>query len=115
MKKRFFVFMLAAAMCGVSTVCQAARVRVNIEDPFGDYPVHRTPTLLPEVYIDGYTLWFEDISENYQLQIVQNDVVVYSTSVFSGTSSVVLPSALSGSYEIRLISDTHYYIGYIEL
>ena len=115
MKKSIFVFMLAAAMCCMSTVCQAARVRVNIEDPFGDYPVHRTPTQLPVVYIDGYTLWFEDIWEGYVLQVVQDNIVVYTTSVLPGMSSVDLPSSLSGTYEIRLVTNTHYYYGYIDL
>lgn len=63
MKKLFAILVLSAAMCCVSTVCQAEKVDVNvqIDDPLGDFPVHRGPTLLPTVDIDGDTLSYEGL------------------------------------------------------
>ncbi len=37
--------------------------------------------------------------------------MVYSTFLPSGTTQVILPSTLSGSFEIRLVGDTYYYRG----
>ena len=43
MKRLLTIILLSAAMCGMSIVCEAQeQVDVNIEDPLGDYPVHRT-------------------------------------------------------------------------
>lgn len=119
MKRFFTIIMLSAAMCGVSTVCQAEKEEVDVDihiwDPVGEHPVHRTPTLLPTVYIDDHTLSFEDLYGGYVLQIVQDGVVVYTTTVIPRMTSVDLPSTLSGSYEFRLVADTYYYYGYIDL
>lgn len=118
MRKAFIIFMLSAAMCGVSTVCEAEEevdVYVGYTDPNQDNPVRRSPALLPTVFIDGYTLSFEDLWGEYLLQIVQDDVVVYSTAIVPGMTYVNLPSTLSGSYEFRFVADTYYYYGYIDL
>ena len=42
-------------------------------------------------------------------------IEVNSTIVPEGTTLVVLPSTLSGDFELRLAADTYYYIGYILL
>lgn len=118
MKRLFAIFMLSAAMCGVSTVCHAQEevdIYVHIDNPLGDHPVHRTPALLPTVFIDDYTLSFEDLWGEYMLQIIQGDTVVYSTAIVPGMTYVNLPSTLSGSYEFRFVADTYYYYGYIDL
>ena len=52
---------------------------------------------------------------SYVLQFIQDGTIVYSTCVSSGTTSVILPSTLTGDYEFRLVADTYYYYGYIEL
>ena len=116
MKRLFAIIMLSAAMCGMSTVCNAQDVvEVNIYDPLGEFPVHRTPSLLPTVFIDDYTLSFENLWGEYMLQIIQGNTVVYSTAIFPGMSSVILPSTLSGTYEFRFVADTYYYYGFINL
>ena len=119
MRKALLIFMLSAAMCGVTTVAQAARVRVDVGvhfgDPNQDLPVRRTPTLLPEIYIDGNILSFDELCGEFLLEVIQDDTVVYSTIITDGMTSVDLPSSLSGSFEIRFETDTYYYYGYIEL
>lgn len=116
MRRLLTIILLSAAMCGMSIVCEAQeQVDVNIEDPLGDYPVHRTPSLLPTVYIDGFTLSFEDLWGEYELQILQGGTVVYTTMVYPGMTYVNLPITLSGAYEFRLVADTYYYYGFIDL
>jgi len=55
--------------------------------------------------VDDYTIELHD----------RNNVVVYYTYIPAGTTQVVLPSTLSGDFEIRLVADTYYYRGYIIL
>ena len=45
----------------------------------------------------------------------EDGVVVYSTFVPAGTTMIVLPSTLSDDFELRLVGDTYYYRGYINL
>ena len=119
MKKALFSFLLATAMSIMPTVCQADPIEVevglHIDDPDSTHPVPRGPVLLPTVYIDDYTLSFEDLYGGYVLQIIQDDVVVYSTIIPAGTPFVILPSYLTGDYEFRLVADTYYYYGFISL
>lgn len=57
-----------------------------------------------------------DFEEDYTLQLLDEDgVVVYSVNCLSGTTQVVLPSTLTGDYEIMVIRGGTYYVGYIEL
>ena len=45
----------------------------------------------------------------------ENDILVYSTFLFAGTTQVFLPATLSGNFEIRFETATYYYYGYISL
>ena len=70
--------------------------------------------------------WYVDVTDNvitmsatpcdYTLNLYDMDSeVVYSVFVPAGTTQVVLPTTLSGSFELRFETDTYYYQGYIEL
>ena len=72
--------------------------------------------LAPKVYIDDYTLLFEVNHPEYVLNIKdENDNVVYSTVVSSTQTQVVLPSTLSGTYEIQLVVNNLQFKGWINL
>ena len=59
---------------------------------------------------------FEANHPDYVLYIKDEyETVVYSTVVTSATTEVVLPSTLSGDYEIDLIWGNWCFWGYIEL
>ena len=76
----------------------------------------RGPVLVPEVSIDEYELLFDTSCIGYTLQLIdENDDVVYSTVITS--NSLVLPSTLSGEYEILLLPNTGsiYFFGTINL
>ena len=72
----------------------------------------------PTWYIDqdGNVLTMSATSCDYTLTLYdENDVLVYSVFVPSGTTQVVLPATLSGNFEIRFETATYYYYGYISL
>jgi hypothetical protein len=76
----------------------------------------RSPEETPIVYIDDYTLLFEANHPEYVLNIKdENNVVVYSTVVYSAQTQVVLPSTLSGDYQIELVMGYWLFTGYIML
>ena len=45
----------------------------------------------------------------------ENDNVVYTTTVFTTQTDVILPSSLSGDYQIELIMDDWLFVGEISL
>ena len=94
-------------------------LEVMIIDPTDPFPnTHKSPVVIPHVSIDDYTLHFESGHSDYTLALLDEDgYVVYTTYVSSSVSSVVLPSTLSGEFEIRLIPDdsNYYFYRYIEL
>lgn len=91
---------------------------VNIEenDQPGGNGNPRSPIEVPLVYIEDYTLSFVVDHPDYELIIKDEDgVVVYTTTVFSAQTEVVLPSALSGDYEVNLVMGNWLFTGWINL
>lgn len=80
-------------------------------------PLPRNPIEVPEVSIEDSVLYFESSHPAYALYLVDsNDNVVYQTIVLEDQAQVVLPSTLSGIYELQLYTDGDYYFyGDIEL
>lgn len=68
---------------------------------------------------DDYVLTLPAFNENFTLQLRDvNNTIAYFTFVPAGTTQVILPSTLSGNYEIRFIPSstfTYYYRGFIVL
>ena len=65
---------------------------------------------------DDYVLTMPAFEDDLTLELRdENDVVVYTAYVPAGTTMIVLPSMLSGDFELRLVADTYYYRGYISL
>lgn len=76
----------------------------------------KTPITAPKVYIEDYTLSFEVGHPEYVLNIKdENDNVVYTTTVYSSQTQVVLPSTLSGDYQIELVMGYWLFTGWINL
>jgi hypothetical protein len=76
----------------------------------------KTPITAPKVYIDDYTLLFEANHPEYVLYIKdEDDNVVYTTTVYSAQTQVVLPSTLSGDYQIELVMGYWHFTGWIIL
>ena len=83
----------------------------NIGNP---YP--KAPIQVPQVEQDNFTLYFIGEHADYTLCLLDsNEDVVYTTYVPSSATTVVLPSTLQGTYEIRLLTSTVYFYGLITL
>ena len=65
---------------------------------------------------EDYVFTLPAFEDDYTLELRDgNDVVVYKDFVPAGTTQIVLPSTLSGDFELRLVADTYYYRGYLSL
>lgn len=118
--KKSILLSLAMALLPFSSVVVSAfpidiQLQVGYIDPSEDKDdPNRNPVLIPEVSIDEYTLYFDSSCENCILRLVdEEDEVVYTTLISSDT--LVLPSYLSGDYELQIIRDNWCFYGYIEL
>ena len=117
--KKLLLFLFGAFLLSTSVSAQVlVPLTVCIEEdeqPGGPgYP--KTPITAPKVYIDDYTLLFEANHPEYVLYIKdEDDNVVYSTTVYSTQTQVVLPSTLSGDYQIELIMGYWHFTGWINL
>ena len=117
--KKFFLFMLGAFLISTSSLAQELiPLSVSIEDD--DQPIGnghgKTSMCPPVVYIEDYTLSFEANHPEYVLYIKdENDNVVYTTTVYSIQTQVVLPSTLSGDYQIELVMGYWLFTGWINL
>ena len=118
MKKLLFTILCAFLLC--TTVAAMDLIPLTICPYENDQPIGngqpKTPITAPTVYIDDYTLLFEASHPEYVLYIKDEDGnVVYSTVVYSTQPQVVLPSTLSGNYEIQLVMGYWLFMGWINL
>ena len=110
----------ASSFSGVKaqeTIGDEIDLEVDIFDPTGSHePIEKGPVLVPTVCIEGHTLYFATSCDGCTLRLLdENDAVVYSTVIPTGTTSLVLPSFLSGEYEIQIIQGNLCFYGYITL
>ncbi len=76
----------------------------------------KSPIQPPVVYIDDYTLTFSADHPEYVLTIKNEESeVVYTTVVSSAETQVLLPTTLSGEYQIELAMGNWLFTGWIEL
>lgn len=89
---------------------------VYIEDPTEILnPRPKSPIIPPSVSLDDHILYFDTPCDGCTLNIVdENDLVVYTTVIPTGTTSLVLPSTLSGEYIIEIIRGNYCFWGLIE-
>lgn len=113
----FVIIALGSINLYASGEGQSVDLEVGIIDPKPGHPGGaKTPVLVPDVFIDGHSLTFDNLCEDYTLSLYdEDDDLVYSVFVPAGTTQVVLPTTLSGTFEIRFETDTYYYYGYIDL
>ena len=116
--KKLLLFLFGAFILSTSVSAQELvplTVSIIDEQPISHgHP--RSTEETPIVYIDDYTLLFEANHPEYVLNIKdENNVVVYSTVVYSAQTQVVLPSTLSGDYQIELVVGNLLFKGWIVL
>lgn len=120
--KKSLMMMLMMAFLLLTSISVSAKQPTDInleagyvdpEDEGGD--PHRSPILIPEVGIDNYTLTFYTPCDGYTLRLLdENDNVTFATMIPIGATTLVLPSYLSGEYQIHIIRDRIYFYGIIE-
>lgn len=121
MKKVFLgiclMFLATLSIANVQKVCDGIILQVRFDDPTEDYePLHRDSIEIPFVSLDNHTLFFLTPCDGCTLRLLDDNAnVVYSTVIASGTTSLVLPSTLSGEYEIQIIQGNIYFYGTIYL
>ena len=116
-KKFLFAF---ALLIGCATSLWAAhQIPMKIIDPEGVGNGHTYAPPRPwYITQDDYVFTLSATPEDYTLVVLDEDEeVIYTDNLLSGTTMFVLPSTLSGDYEIRLVpyASTYYYRGYISL
>jgi hypothetical protein len=76
----------------------------------------KTPILMPALWQNGYLLDFHGTHADYVLRILDDTAnVVYFAVVPSYQTQVWLPTTLSGTYRIELISGNLLFYGFITL
>ena len=116
MKKFVLAFALLFGV-GINTLWAQQEIPMQIIDPSGPEGGN---TLAPPrpwyITQNDYTLTMPAFGVDFTLVLLDEDgVVVYSVYVPAGTTLIVLPSTLSGDFELRLVADTYYHRGYITL
>ena len=82
----------------------------------GSNSMPKTPIDPPDVYLSNHTLYFSGAHADYVLTLLddQNNTV-YQTTVYGTDTEVILPSTLSGTFELRLATDIYVFVGEITL
>jgi len=122
MKKNYFIIlMMLAALPMFSLRVNATLIQIPLQVEYDD-PSHdqdnpnRGPVLIPEVSIDEYTLYFYTPCVGCILRVVNElGVAEYTTVIPVDADELVLPSYLSGDYELQIIRDNWCFYGGITL
>ena len=122
MTKKSIIISLLAAMLTLGNVSVYANpdmidLGVGVVDPEnGSLGGQKIPITIPEISLENHTLYFYTPCDGCTLRLLdENDNVVYSTVIPTNTTSLVLPSTLSGEYEIQIIQGNICFYGYINL
>lgn len=121
MRKIVVVLLLILAILPISSIHVNAQttdviLQSGYDDPIYDDDGHRSSIQIPHIGIEDYTLFFYTPCNGCTLRLLSSSGnVEYSTVIASGTTSLVLPSYLSGTYEIQIIQGSFYFWGYINL
>ena len=82
----------------------------------GDHPLPKFPILIPEVYLDGHTLSFDAAIEGCEVRLLDaNENVVFTDFIEENQTSLILPSTLTGIFELQIIRGNIIFYCEIEL
>ena len=114
MKRLFICFLIvlggvicAPALPNDSEIILEVR-DVNPGGTLGGHP--RMPIARPSISQDGHILYFNNVGYDLTLVLLDEDgEEAYTTFVPAGTTAVMLPSTLSGDYELQLLPGGSFY------
>ena len=75
----------------------------------------KAPVRIPRIYKNGHLLLLSSSHPEYLLNIVQNDVVVFSSIIPEGVTEFEIPTLLEGEFTIRFVSRRYCVTGIIIL
>lgn len=77
----------------------------------GEHNNPKSPILVPEVYLNGNVLTFDEALEGTTVQLLdEDDIVVFSDFIEENQTSIVFPTTLFGSYKLLIVcSDITFY------
>ena len=97
------VLILSASLSDakVQHVCDEVFLQVSLTDPTEDQkPIKRSPVVIPSVSLEGHNLIFATSCDGCILRLLNEDGdVEYMVVITDETTSLTLPSYLSGEYD----------------
>ena len=88
---------------------------INNGESTGNPDVPRTPIVLPDVYIDGYSLYFDGSCIGCSITLLDEDESIVFMDVVNENGIVNIPNNLTGTFELQLVRGDITYSGEIEL
>ena len=112
-------FLLLLGGAAIKSYGQGQPVNMEVKK-VDDSPIHhgfpKNPIEIPAVYQEDHLIILGDNHPEYELCLIDsNSMVAYTIMVPANTTQVVLPSWLSGQYELQLILGNLCFYGYIFL
>lgn len=123
MEKRNYLFVaMLAAMPFVNPISVSADPEpvplktTNPQMPSPNIPFPKSPVVKPQIGIEDNTLYIYGGCGDATLVLVdENDNEVFFQEIEEDTDQIVLPSTLSGTYELRIYRGNYMFYGEIEL
>ena len=76
----------------------------------------KSPILIPEVYLNGNVLTFDEALEGTTVQLLdEDDTIVFSDFIEENQTSIVFPATLTGTYELKIVMGSITFYCEIEL
>lgn len=76
---------------------------------------HKSPIVIPEAYLDGYTLSFDESCIGCPITLLDEDENIVFTAIVNAEGIVNLPDTLSGTFELQLERGSITFVGEIVL
>lgn len=117
----FLVFVVTVCWCNFSYAQTGDPVIIHEGDDSnspsipGQLGPQRSPIYVPSVFLSDHTLIFERCCIGSEIEISQNDEVLYSTTITDENGIVFLPENLSGCFELHLYWGSLVFFGEIDL
>lgn len=112
--RRTFIIICFMVVCG-SNLLALTQIPLSVGTSYVDpipsgHGPSRTPMSIPNISLDENTLYFYNVDYDLTLVLLDEDgEETYTTFVPAGTTAVVLPSTLSGEYELQLLPGGSFY------
>lgn len=118
MNRNFIKGFLIAVLCCFTISAEAMDIcfrceKIDTKPTRNDFP--KVPPRIPKVNIEGSTLCFETNHPEYIINIVQDDVVVFTAPVYANRDQYELPQYVTGSCILKLICGNYCFWAEIEL